>query len=360
LTLDRALEDTLPYLFALLGIADIEDPLAGMDAQIRKRRTLDGLKRLLLRESLNQPLIVIFEDLHWIDEETLAFLNLLADSIGTAKILLLVNYRPEYQHQWGSKSCYTQLRLHPLGKESAEVMLAALLGEGKDLIPLKRLIVVRTEGNPFFMEEMVQVLFDEGALVRDGAVVKVAKSLSELKIPPTVQGILAARIDRLPAGEKELIQMLAVIGKEFSLRLARAVGDIEYSFKHALTHEVAYNSVLIERRKAMHERIGAVAGDRQHAWTSWRTDAGGLLAGWPARPGNCGAGRFVEGCASDGRLSDSTFGGRTGLAIEASRRARGRSAFAPRDWNSASPGRQVVGVARDNQPRAAARSPGQA
>ena len=109
--------------------------------------------------------MVIFEDLHWIDEQTQELLNLLADSIGTAKILLLVNYRPEYSHQWGNKTYYTQLRLDPLGKESAEEMLSALLGDGKDLIPLKRLIIERTEGKPFFMEEMVQALFEEGALV---------------------------------------------------------------------------------------------------------------------------------------------------------------------------------------------------
>ena len=146
------------------------DPLAGMDAEIRKRRTLDAIKRILLRESLNQPLMVIFEDLHWIDEETQAFLNLLADSIGTAKILLLVNYRPEYSHHWNSKTYYTQLRLDPLGSESADEMLQSLLGDSADLAPLKRLIIERTEGNPFFMEEMVQVLLDEGALVRNGAV----------------------------------------------------------------------------------------------------------------------------------------------------------------------------------------------
>ena len=133
-------EDAIPYLYSLLGIAEQPDPLAQMDAQTRKRGTLDAIKRIILRESLNQPLMVIFEDLHWIDEATQAFLNLLADSIGTAKILLLVNYRPEYSHQWNSKTYYTQLRLDPLGKESADEMLSALLGEGKDPVPLKRLI----------------------------------------------------------------------------------------------------------------------------------------------------------------------------------------------------------------------------
>jgi tetratricopeptide (TPR) repeat protein len=222
---------------------------------------------------------VIFEDLHWIDDGSQAFLNLLAESIGTAKILLLVNYRPEYSHQWNSKTYYTQLRLDPLGKESAEKMLTALLGDAADLGPLKRLIIDRTEGNPFYMEEMVQVLFEDGALVRNGAV-KIIRSLGQLKIPATVQAILAARIDRLPADEKELVQTLAVIGKEFPLNLVRqvagaedlerrlehlqvaefiyeqpATGDVEYTFKHALTQEVAYGSLLAERRRGLHQRV---------------------------------------------------------------------------------------------------------
>src|SRR5216684_3210076 len=131
--LDRSLEDTLPYLFTLLGIVEGDDPLAQMDGQIKKRRTLEAIKRIFLRESLNQPLMVMFEDLHWIDGETQEFLNLLADSIGTAKFLLLVNYRPEYSHSWGSKTYYTQFRLDPLGKESADEMLSVLLGDAASL-----------------------------------------------------------------------------------------------------------------------------------------------------------------------------------------------------------------------------------
>ena len=176
LALDRSLEDTLPYLYWLLGLTDENNQIAGIEAQTRKRRSLDAIKRILLRESLNQPLVVIFEDLHWIDAETQAFLNLLADSIGTARVLLLVNYRPEYRHEWGNKTYYTQLRLDPLGKESADEMLRALLGDGAELGPLKRLIIEKTEGNPFFMEESVQVLLDEGTLVRNGAAVRLTKS----------------------------------------------------------------------------------------------------------------------------------------------------------------------------------------
>ncbi|MGH7781057.1 MAG: adenylate/guanylate cyclase domain-containing protein [Candidatus Binataceae bacterium] len=284
LTLDRSLEDALPYLFALLAIVAGEDPIAQMDGQVKKRRTLDAIKRILLRESMNQPLMVIFEDLHWIDDETQAFLNLLADSIGTAKILLLVNYRPEYSHQWGSRTYYTQLRLDPLGKESADEMLTALLGDGAEIAALKRVIIEKTEGNPFFMEETVQVLLEEGALVHEGSVARLTRPIAELKIPPTVQGILAARIDRLPADAKDLLQTLAVIGREFPLSLIRAViskpddelnrmlndlqlaefiyeqpavSDVEYTFKHGLTQEVAFGSVLSERRKELHRRTAA-------------------------------------------------------------------------------------------------------
>jgi tetratricopeptide (TPR) repeat protein len=279
LALDRGLEDTLPYLFALLGLVEGSDPLAQMDGQMRRRRTHEAMKRVLLRESLNQPLMVIFEDLHWIDSETQALLNLLVDSIGTARMLLLVNYRPEYQHHWGSRTYYTQIRLDPLGRESAEEMLASLLGTDPGLAALKRLVIERTEGNPFFMEETVQVLLDEGALVRNGGV-KLTRSLGELKIPPTVQAILAARIDRLTAEEKDLLQTLAVIGKDLPLELIKVVtgkkeeqlepilvdlqvsefiyeqpslAGAEYTFKHALTQEVAYNSVLAERRRAIHD-----------------------------------------------------------------------------------------------------------
>ena len=223
LMLDRALEDALPYLFSLMGIAETPDPLAQMDGQIRKRRMLEAIKRIILRESLNQPLMVIFEDLHWIDEQTQEFLNLLADSIGTAKILLLVNYRPEYSHQWNGKTYYTQLRLAALGRESAEEMLTMLLGNGDDLATLRGVIIEKTEGNPFFMEEMVLSLFDQGVLVRNGTV-KFVDTIDSVKIPTTVQAVLASRIDRLPREEKELLQTLSVIGREFPLSLAVRYG----------------------------------------------------------------------------------------------------------------------------------------
>jgi predicted ATPase len=282
LRLDRNLEDTLPYLYSLHGIAESDDSLAQMEPQVRRRRTLDAIKRILLRESLNQPLMLIFEDLHWIDSETQALLNLLVDAIASARILLLVNYRPEYRHEWGNRTHYTQLRLDPLARESADEMLSALLGDDKELIALKRLIVDRNDGTPFFMEEIVQSLFEEGALQRNGTVA-LAKPITAIKVPSTVQAVLASRIDRLAPAAKELLQTLAVLGREFTLTLVQRVtlrssdeleqmlsqlqlgefiherpafGEVEYTFKHALTQEVTYNSMLADRRRALHERTG--------------------------------------------------------------------------------------------------------
>ncbi|MBV8771964.1 MAG: AAA family ATPase [Deltaproteobacteria bacterium] len=283
LALDRTLEDTLPYLFALLGMVDSRDSVAQMDAQVKKRRTLEAVTRILLRESLNQPLTLVFEDLHWVDDQTQELLNSFADSIACARVLLLVNYRSGYISQWSSKSYYTELRLDPLGDASAEAFLSSLLGDAEDLQPLKRLIINKAEGTPFFMEETVQMLFDEGSLVRDG-LVRATRPVSELKIPPTVQAILASRIDRLPSEEKELLQTLAVIGWEFTLALVGevtkqaeeelrrqlddlqtgdfiyeqpAIGELEYAFKHALTQEVAYGSLLVDRRRTLHKKVAA-------------------------------------------------------------------------------------------------------
>jgi class 3 adenylate cyclase/predicted ATPase len=280
--LDPALPDTESYLFALLAIAESPEPLAQMDPQIKRKRTMEVLKRIALRESLKQPVVIIFEDLHWIDDQTQALLDLLADGIANSRVLMLMNYRPEYRHEWGNKSYYTQLRLDPLGRESTEEVLAALLGNAVELAPLKRLVAEKTGGNPFFIEEMVQAMYDQGAILRNGEV-KGARPLAQLRLPPTVQGILASRIDRLGVEEKELLQTMAVMGRESSVALIRKIAsygdgeleqmlsalqagefiyeqpafpDAEYAFKHALTQKVAYASILIERRKLLHESAG--------------------------------------------------------------------------------------------------------
>lgn len=169
--LDPLLKDILPSVLGLLNLNDEDDPFFQMDERTRDLQTWEGLKRLLVRESANQPLILVFEDLHWIDDQTQEFLNLLADAIGKANILLIVNYRPQFVHGWNHKSYFTQIRLDPLGDSKAKEMLASMLGDDAQLSELKRLIVEKSSGTPFFMEEMVKALFDDGTLARDGNIV---------------------------------------------------------------------------------------------------------------------------------------------------------------------------------------------
>src|SRR5262249_20697884 len=241
----------------------------------------EELERVMLRESLNQPLILIFEDLHWIDTETQGFLDTLSESLASARILLLVNYRPEYRQEWGQKTYYAQLRLTPLGQDEAEELLTFLLGNNAGLKSLKQLILEKTEGTPFFMEEVVQTLAEEGMLIGERGNYRLEKVPTELHISPTVQGVLTARIDRLSPAEKALLHQVAVIGRQFPLSLIHhvvtqpeeelyrllaslqskeflyeqpAFPEVQYIFTHALTQEVAYGTVLQERRKALHER----------------------------------------------------------------------------------------------------------
>jgi class 3 adenylate cyclase/tetratricopeptide (TPR) repeat protein len=284
LTLDESLKPTLPAILALLDVP-VDDPgWRVLDPGQRRQRTLDAVRRLLLREAREQPLLVIFEDLHWIDSETQALLDSLVDSLGSARLLLLVNYRPEYTHTWGSKTSYTQMRLDALPAESAGELLAALLGEDAGLAPLKELLVKR--GNPFFLEETVRTLVETKALTGERGRYRLTQPVRTLQVPSTVQTMLAARIDRLSAEDKRLLQVASVIGKDVPLTLLQAIAelpdealrrgldrlqaaefvdeiglfpDLEYAFKHALTHEVAYGSLLAERRRDLHAQIvGAI------------------------------------------------------------------------------------------------------
>ena len=314
LTLDREMEPDLPAFLALLDVAVEDEAWQEFEPPKRRRHTIDALKRLLLRESMEQPLLLVFEDLHWIDSETQALLDALIEGLPTARILLLVNYRPEYRHGWGGKACYAQIRVDPFGDEGAEALLDALLGAAGDvgadtksaaspraaqagraraghaLTKLKRLLIQRTEGNPFFLEESVRSLIETGVLVGEPGSYRLVRQIADIRVPATVQAILAARIDRLPGEEKRLLQTMAVVGKDVPYPLLRAITvaadgspesmtedalriglahlqaaefiyevnlfpTLEYTFKHALTYEVAYESLLHERRKALHARI---------------------------------------------------------------------------------------------------------
>jgi class 3 adenylate cyclase/tetratricopeptide (TPR) repeat protein len=282
LTLDKSLESTLPAFLALLDVP-VDDPVwQALDPSQRRQQTLGAVKRLLLRESQVQPLILLFEDLHWIDSETQAMLESLVESLPTARLLLLVNYRPEYQHRWANKTYYTQMRLDPLPPESAAEILNSVLGNDHGLQSLKELLIERTEGNPFFLEESVRTLVETKVLAGERGNYHLEKKLESTQVPATVQAVLAARIDRLPLEEKQLLQSAAVIGKDVPFPLLQAITelseeelrrgithlqaaeflyetslfpDLEYTFKHALTHEVAYGSLLHERQRALHARI---------------------------------------------------------------------------------------------------------
>ena len=167
-----------------------------------------------------QPLLVVFEDLHWIDAETQALLDSLVESLPTARLLLLVNYRPEYQHGWGSKTYYTQLRLDPLPPASAEELLQAPARGRPQAAPLKRLLIARTEGNPFFLEESVRTLVETRVLVGERGPIGWRSRSRRIQVPATVQAVLAARIDRLAPEDKRLLQTAAVIGKDVPLSAA--------------------------------------------------------------------------------------------------------------------------------------------
>lgn len=281
LNLDRTLEELLPYVLYLLGIDEQGSALPAMDPQIRRERTFDAITRLLVRESVNQPVQVLFDDLQWLDRETEAFLNALIERVPNSAILLLLNFRPEYRPGWRQDSDYTQLRLDPLGQVESEALLDTLLGSDGALARLRRLILDKTDGNPFFMEEVVRSLVEEKVLLGEPGRYRIEAAPDTFQIPTTVKGVLAARVDRLDPGEKALLQTLAVIGTEFTWSLVRQVAghpddrlryllaklqasdfiyerpafpEIEYAFKHSLTQEVAGQALLSEQRGALHER----------------------------------------------------------------------------------------------------------
>jgi DNA-binding SARP family transcriptional activator len=280
LSLDRALAPMLPELLSLLDLPVDDATWLRLDPRQRRQRTLDAVKRLLLRETRQQPLLVIFEDLHWIDSETQVLLDNLVDSLGSARLLLLVSHRPGYQHAWMTRTHYSRLRLDALSAESARELLNSLLGDDPSLAPLKHVLIRR--GNPFFLEETVRTLIETEALAGERGHHRLVRPIQAIQVPATVQAMLAERIDRLPPDDKLLLQTASVVGKDVPLALLEPIAElpeealrrgldrlrsagfmyetgqfpeVEYSFKHALTHKVTYAGMLRERRRELHARI---------------------------------------------------------------------------------------------------------
>jgi tetratricopeptide (TPR) repeat protein/transposase-like protein len=293
-TLGRAVEADLPALLSLLELPVDDARWAGLDPARQRQHCLDAIKRLWLRESERQPLLLILEDLHWSDSETQAVLDTLEESLPAARILLLVTYRPGFRHAWADRTYYTQLRLDPLTPEGTAELLHRLLGDDRSLGPVVELVTARCEGNVFFVEETVGMLAETGVIAGEPGARRLAGPVHGTKVPETVQALLAARIDRLSPDDKQILQAAAVIGRDVPLALLEALvgashaeelraalrrlraaeflyevslaGEPGYTFKHALTHDVAYESLSKGARRTLHvrvvEAIHAVYGDR--------------------------------------------------------------------------------------------------
>jgi tetratricopeptide (TPR) repeat protein len=283
LTLDPSLQDAIPPVLDLLDSLDDRDPFRSLDTALRRQCTYQAVIRLLLSESHVQPVIAVFEDLHFNDSLTVGLLNELVVAAQNARLLLVISYRPEYRDEWRNRPGYHRLRLDPLAGGTLVEFDLALLGSDPSLHTLKSLLAERANGNPFFVEEIVRSLVDTGVLVGQRGGYRIERPLSSVEVPPTVQSVLAARIDALPVAQKLLLQEAAVIGHDIPFSLLHAISgltedrvrglldnlqaaeflypirifpDLRYTFKHSLTHDVTYNGMLRERRCDAHARVG--------------------------------------------------------------------------------------------------------
>jgi DNA-binding NtrC family response regulator/tetratricopeptide (TPR) repeat protein len=345
----------VPAILDLLGLLPSTDEFYRLERGKRRQRTHEAITRLLLRASIGRPLCLLVEDLHWIDTESQAVLDELVRALSSSRVLLLATYRPGYQHTWGT-TCYTQVRLDPLPMETAAALLTDLLGEHHSLGPAVRLLLARTEGNPLFLEEHVRTLHETGVLVGERGAYRLVANVTTVDIAPTVQAIIASRIARLTAENRKLLQAASVIGQDVPVPLLEAVSDLKgkpltkrlqdlqkaeflcqtrlgsdlgYAFKHPLTHEVAYGSLLDEERRLLHERVvdglERLLGDRRmervevlarHAWCAeaWPRAAEYLYAAGQkalARAGYRVAGEFfasaIEALDRHGPTADRTL-----------------------------------------------------
>jgi class 3 adenylate cyclase/tetratricopeptide (TPR) repeat protein len=282
LHLDENLRGALPAFQDLLSLKVEYDEYLKLEPKQRKEKAFEAIRDLFIRESQNKMFFVAIDDVQWIDKTSEEFLNYLIDWLANAKALLILLYRPEYTHQWGSKSYYNHIGLNQLTMKSSDELIHAIL-EGGEVVPeLSELILNRTSGNPLYMEELTHTLLENGSIERKDGQYVLSQKAADIEVPDTIQGIIAARMDRLEENLKRTMQMASVIGREFAFRILQTITgmseelksyllnlqrlefiyekslfpELSYIFKHALTQEVAYNSLLLKRRKEIHERIG--------------------------------------------------------------------------------------------------------
>ena len=282
LELDENLEGAIPPIQELLSLTVDDGDFAELGPQKKRDKTFEAIRDLLIRGGRERPIVLAIEDLHWIDRTSQEFLDYMIDRLPNTRILLLLLYRPEYTHTWGSKSYYSRIGVDQLSSGASTELVRAILEGGKVIPELNDLILSRAAGNPFFMEELTHSLLENGSILKKQDQYVLNAKPSDIHVPDTVQGIIAARMDRLEEGLKRIMQVASVIGREFAFRILDAIAEmkedlksnllnlqglefiyeknlypeLEYIFRHALTQEVAYNSLLLKRRKEIHEKIG--------------------------------------------------------------------------------------------------------
>jgi class 3 adenylate cyclase/tetratricopeptide (TPR) repeat protein len=274
---------TLPYLLELLSVKDSGIDLIPMSPEAKKDRINGAIKRIVLKGSEVRPLIIAFEDLHWLDKSSEDVVRSHLESIPGSRVLLIFTYRPEFVHTWGSKSYHNQLTLHRLSNRESLEMVTYLLGTKEIEKALEELILEKTEGVPFFIEEFLKSLRDLKIIEKRENAYRLSKDTQHVTIPSTIQDVIMARVDLLPEGTKEVLQTGSVIEREFSYPLINRVTGLPekellshlsvlkdsellyergiypqstYIYKHALTQEVVYDSILAKRKKKLHEEIG--------------------------------------------------------------------------------------------------------
>ncbi len=280
--LDETLKSVLPPFQELLSLETDDESYLKLERKQKREKIFEAIRNLFIRESQNKPLVLVFEDLQWIDKTSEEFLDYFIGWLANTPILLILLYRPEYTHRWGSKSYYSNVRVDQLSLETSAELVQSILSEGAIVPELRDLIMGKAAGNPLFMEELTRTLLENGSIQRKGNQYVLSRKLADIQVPDTIQGIIAARIDRLDESLKRIMHVASVIGREFAFRILQSITEmkeelkshlvnlqglefiyekrlfpeLEYIFKHALTQEVAYNSLLLKRRKEIHEKIG--------------------------------------------------------------------------------------------------------
>ncbi|NIS63101.1 MAG: AAA family ATPase, partial [Proteobacteria bacterium] len=282
LGLDEKLQGVLPPFHELLSLAVDDEAYQKLEPKEKREKTFEAIRDLLVRESQNKPIILVVEDLQWVDKTSEEFLDYLIGWLANTHIVLILLYRPEHTHSWGSRSYYTQIGLDQLSTKTSAELVQSILERGEVVPELRELILTRAAGNPLFMEEFTRSLLENGSIQRKDHQYVLSRKASEIDVPDTIQGIVAARMDRLEESLKRIMQVASVIGREFAFRILQTITgmreelkshllnlqglefiyekrlfpELEYIFKHALTQEVAYSSLLLKRRKEIHEKVG--------------------------------------------------------------------------------------------------------